>query len=166
MDKKIRDLTDHPRLRGEKCGILVILLYGEGSPPLTRGKVLALLLALHLVGITPAYAGKRSCSQSISRGPGDHPRLRGEKRYAEGTDRISQGSPPLTRGKVSQQLKIPIALGITPAYAGKSFINFRCVVLNKDHPRLRGEKAAKKPLDKGFTGSPPLTRGKGACPGL
>ena len=37
--------------------------------------------------------------------------------------------------------------GITPAYAGKSFNNFRIEPLSRDHPRLCGEKQLPKNCD-------------------
>ena len=56
-----------------------------------------------------------------------------------------------------------LPVGITPAYAGKSY----CYADNHDrfgdHPRLCGEKSIEKfqePIDKG---SPPPMRGKGQC---
>ena len=44
------------------------------------------------------------------------------------------------RGKGKKEEQAPYKIGITPAYAGKSFRNFIAVVRIKDHPRLCGEK--------------------------
>ncbi len=44
------------------------------------------------------------------------------------------------RGKVPLVTSIAIVIGITPAYAGKSFVNSICKEHDKDHPRLCGEK--------------------------
>ena len=90
----------------------------------------------------------------------DHPRLRGEKVADLTGSRDIEGSPPLTRGKVSTAIHTYGDLGITPAYAGKSYSNFPEPLFVKDHPRLRGEKAVEKPNFQSVTGSPPLTRGK------
>ena len=49
---------------------------------------------------------------------------------------------------------------ITPAYAGKSFVIFTVLSSERDHPRLRGEKAIRTRRRKKKRGSPPLTRGK------
>ena len=71
------------------------------------------------------------------------------------------GSPPLTRGKVSQKIQIPRAFGITPAHAGKRSCAKKSSRCTRDHPRSRGEK---RDLTGGAImprGSPPLTRGKG-----
>ena len=52
----------------------------KGSPPPVRGKEDQRGGAVHVVGITPACAGKRKrLSQSLTREQ-DHPRLCGEKR--------------------------------------------------------------------------------------
>ena len=53
-------LRDHPRLCGEKfhCRFLRIPL--RGSPPPMRGKDAETFPIADLLGITPAYAGKRN----------------------------------------------------------------------------------------------------------
>mgnify|MGYP000756157952 FL=1 len=110
-----------------------------------RGKVIKTKSVIFSTGITPAYAGK-SCQQNgydfLFQ---DHPRLCGEKgnrkrvcpafcritpayagkseeRYCQGCDVI--GSPPPMRGKVLDLLEDLCAVGITPAYAGKSFLAY------------------------------------------
>ena len=52
----------------------------------------------------------------------------------------TRGSPPRMRGKVQLQPGQPAALGITPAYAGKSKNLPALVCGNGDHPRVCGEK--------------------------
>ena len=75
---------DHPRLRGEKLLVRLLLLVIVGSPPLARGKAFDNRRISCGFGITPACAGKRPPLQA-----------------AADPDR---GSPPLARGK---DLKIP-----------------------------------------------------------
>ena len=133
---------------------------GWGSPPLTRGKVGRLFCPAQLLGITPAYAGKRGRSrlpQAVTR---DHPRLRGEKHTRGFSYLYGTGSPPLTRGKGADLRQVLLRPGITPAYAGKRpFSASRCRGF-WDHPRLRGEKALRRRRFHPGAGSPPLTRGK------
>ena len=65
------------------------------------------------------------------------------------------------RGKVAMPVTSCIAVGITPAYAGKRLETASLIVRNQDHPRLCGEKVAG---DDGLIckeGSPPPMRGKG-----
>ena len=57
--RKVMRLRDHPRLCGEKYSVYFLPLYGIGSPPPMRGKVLPLHILSGHLGITPAYAGKR-----------------------------------------------------------------------------------------------------------
>ena len=51
---------DHPRLCGEKHSTLVIRSRRLGSPPPMRGKAARTLIHNDIIGITPAYAGKRN----------------------------------------------------------------------------------------------------------
>ena len=53
-------------------------------------------------------------------------------------------------------------VGITPAYAGKSFAKTIRVPQSRDHPRLCGEKETIKVGQVTGTGSPPPMRGKDA----
>ena len=70
-------------------------------------------------GITPAYAGKSSCSFQFLQKRGDHPRLCGEKQNVMQSGLQSAGSPPPMRGKDSPVGQAAGETGITPAYAGK-----------------------------------------------
>ena len=90
----------------------------------------------------------------------DHPRLRGEKEMSLKHFCSSMGSPPLTRGKVSRPISRKVALGITPAYAGKRRRRIYRYTRRWDHPRLRGEKSPAPSAGRSLLGSPPLTRGK------
>ena len=47
------------------------------------------------------------------------------------------------RGKVSRYYAVTFSLGITPAYAGKSFVSGKKNDSCKDHRRLCGEKTKK-----------------------
>ena len=53
---------------------------------------------------------------------------------------MSVGSPPRMRGKATDIYTIANALGITPAYAGKSFGRAVRLAPGGDHPRVCGEK--------------------------
>ena len=108
-----------------------------------RGKGLSITTGERPTGITPAYAGKRSCW--IRRGTcgWDHPRVCGEKFSFVGILLLPQGSPPRMRGKVPPAHHRAFLSGITPAYAGK---RRRLVVAQegaRDHPRVCGEKTQK-----------------------
>ena len=61
---------------------------------------------------------------------------------------------PLQRGEGGRR--------ITPAYAGKSDVEFNPKGFVEDHPRLCGEKRTTNHGEKLETGSPPPMRGKGS----
>ena len=67
------------------------------------------------------------------------------------------------RGKVQLQPGQPAALGITPAYAGKSGEYMAGEDQYGDHPRVCGEKTRMTLILALQLGSPPRMRGKGWC---
>ena len=153
---------DHPRVCGEKAPSLSGCGSCQGSPPRMRGKVTLLYALADKEGITPAYAGKRLYDQMLAQAGRDHPRVCGEKRMYAMHPARAWGSPPRMRGKGCFVIILGHHFGITPAYAGKSSRIFFCVLSERDHPRVCGEKAASCPLWQRTPGSPPRMRGKGA----
>ena len=131
-----------------------------GSPPRVRGKVQSLCKNLERVGITPAYAGKRSACSPPSPHSRDHPRVCGEKPRIFFMSIRSAGSPPRMRGK-GQPLYIVVSeSGITPACAGKSLVRELLLIVSRDHPRVCGEKSFTRLSYCSAGGSPPRVRGK------
>ena len=65
------------------------------------------------------------------------------------------------RGKVGRLLLGGQALGITPAYAGKSIFQPSVYEVDGDHPRICGEKVMAPRRYEVGGGSPPHMRGKG-----
>ena len=116
--------------------------------------------------ITPAYAGKSRGRDTDERAGQDHPRIRGEKAKYLGVDDTVAGSPPHTRGKVGLQHGQLPPDRITPAYAGKSLCSSQRILNAEDHPRIRGEKDARRTSAVLRSGSPPHTRGKVPTPSL
>ena len=57
---------DHPRVCGEKALSTFSSRKNSGSPPRMRGKVDLSLKVVRVLGITPAYAGKRSHTHPYS----------------------------------------------------------------------------------------------------
>ena len=70
------------------------------------------------------------------------------------------GSPPRGRGKGSKRRQRHNNAGITPAWAGKSCSKELRLILNKDHPRVGGEKSPLQSDAAPHGGSPPRGRGK------
>ena len=126
-----------------------------------RGKVAERLFAERLVGITPAYAGKRAASAREAYFIWDHPRVCGEKSNECVKPEIPQGSPPRMRGKVANTWLGRTNMGITPAYAGKSCRSPQGAGRAWDHPRVCGEKIHALLCVPASYGLPPRVRGKG-----
>ena len=131
-----------------------------------RGKVVLLSYDFVLPGITPAYAGKRKIPQIVASKCRDHPRLCGEKVDSTFSLLIVRGSPPPMRGKVLWYRDFCPAVGITPAYAGKSLTGTVWTRPPRDHPRLCGEKVYPIRILRDYQGSPPPMRGKDSSSGF
>ena len=71
------------------------------------------------------------------------------------------GSPPPMRGKGISNLQKEIQRRITPAYAGKRYAGCDFGNVQRDHPRLCGEKLLSIFQKSNHLGSPPPMRGKG-----
>ena len=84
-----------------------------------RGKVQSICEDLERVGITPAYAGKRTLLAKIQLLARDHPRMCGEKDFVIEEIDEDKGSPPHVRGKADPHKHRTRQAGITPACAGK-----------------------------------------------
>ena len=131
---------DHPRVCGEKFSSRSSADLRHGSPPRVRGKGSGKLHCSATMGITPAYAGKRTRPRRWVRPPRDHPRVCGEKSRWSREPGGCGGSPPRVRGKVCGLAALGTAPGITPAYAGKSPAGRADGPALQDHPRVCGEK--------------------------
>ena len=84
-----------------------------------RGKAVPCRQNEAVVGITPAYAGKRQNFDFFFFQFKDHPRLCGEKGFFKGLLNFEKGSPPPMRGKAELLELFTDQTRITPAYAGK-----------------------------------------------
>ena len=133
-------VRDHPRVCGEKARTQRPTTLAQGSPPRMRGKVTCTGSHANALGITPAYAGKSWVYSCFVFGGWDHPRVCGEKRLRILPLRSAVGSPPRMRGKGQTLENLVLPAGITPAYAGKSFLWGGAVAAHQDHPRVCGEK--------------------------
>ena len=114
----LRD-RDHPRIGGEKAYRQTVPGLGLGSPPRRRGKGQALLADDFGVGSTPAQAGKSSARFPHRTSARDHPRIGGEKQCSLFEVCAQEGSPLRRRGKARFRVGREMAVGITPAQAGK-----------------------------------------------
>ena len=116
-------IRDYPRIRGEYS---MVPMPGDclmGLPPHTRGIQHLLLVFQVSHGITPAYAGNTSFVSLAQGAFGDYPRIRGEYFVYNPIVSYCGGLPPHTRGIHVNVVHVYEAEGITPAYAGNTFIS-------------------------------------------
>ncbi len=152
---------DHPRSCGEKTKNFSNRFPVSGSPPLMRGKETQEKHSPRHQRITPAHAGKSKPAVNEQLYIKDHPRSCGEKTKNFSNRFPVSGSPPLMRGKETQEKHSPRHQRITPAHAGKSKPAVNEQLYIKDHPRSCGEKVSTLSGKSSNGGSPPLMRGKG-----
>ena len=158
--KRQVNLTNHPRVGGEKIPPKRRTFYHSGSPPRRRGKDIIVHPRCVNFRITPAQAGKSFIFKRFFERLKDHPRAGGEKLARTFGYSKAKGSPPRRRGKDIIVHPRCVNFRITPAQAGKSFIFKRFFERLKDHPRAGGEKLARTFGYSKAKGSPPRRRGK------
>ena len=151
---------DHPRACGENDTAYPSPCVGKGSPPRMRGKHNVSSDFPLLPGITPAHAGKTPEDSLQCRAQGDHPRACGENIARRMSEMHSVGSPPRMRGKREGGNREKPMVGITPAHAGKTFLQPARISDIGDHPRACGENVTRIMCSLPLLGSPPRMRGK------
>ena len=114
-------------------------------------------------GLIPAHAGKTTGCTRRRRRVAAHPRSRGENRFAGQSSASQAGSSPLTRGKHVVEASQRVLYGLIPAHAGKTVTTGQMQVVNRAHPRSRGENLGRRTGARLRRGSSPLTRGKPPC---
>ena len=150
----------HPRLRGENGVGSTRFGNMPETPPLARGKPVNRGGPPAFPRNTPACAGKTSPEQVQTMVDRKHPRLRGENSWSYKTNLPQKETPPLARGKPRARRKKNTGTRNTPACAGKTDIADQAVVLQRKHPRLRGENVAHPAFGGLIEETPPLARGK------
>ena len=130
-----------------------------GSPPHARGILANLPDSGSETGITPACAGNTIRSRNTTGISRDHPRMRGEYPSARAFPRNTVGSPPHARGIRKAAETDRLAKGITPACAGNTLVWLIRTLINRDHPRMRGEYGSAESFGYSVQGSPPHARG-------
>ena len=115
-------VQDHPRRCGENRKQHDRRHGAGGSPPQVRGKLRYLIIQYAQARITPAGAGKTRFQEAFFSAARDHPRRCGENSMPSFRTIASQGSPPQVRGKQKPIAGAFWAAGITPAGAGKTWV--------------------------------------------
>ena len=115
-----RDERAHPRSRGENVIGQLLSAVGEGSSPLTRGKLGDSLAPINTEWLIPAHAGKTYGSHTLTVPSWAHPRSRGENIQTTVQTVAGWGSSPLTRGKHRGLRAVLQRDRLIPAHAGKT----------------------------------------------
>ena len=89
-----------------------------------RGTLFTMIFVSLLAGITPAHAGNTVKGSFFCVYIRDHPRPCGEHHGDELIMSFGVGSPPPMRGTQCAFLSRYKFLGITPAHAGNTFLDF------------------------------------------
>ena len=151
--------VDHPRIRGEHVGWAWEGVKLVGSSPHTRGAHAREHQTRRVHGIIPAYAGSTSGASDDGRPVRDHPRIRGEHDLPTAVGKVTWGSSPHTRGAPGCRGSSSSDSRIIPAYAGSTRSEYSIIVPFRDHPRIRGEHFPVDVDGVGFRRSSPHTRG-------
>ena len=131
-----------------------------GSPPRMRGEPIRPARSAALIWITPAYAGRTRSPSPRTRMPWDHPRVCGENDHLAAHPLWVPGSPPRMRGELLEAPSDVGGVGITPAYAGRTWPGRGWRTCWWDHPRVCGENRICRESRPGLPGSPPRMRGE------
>ena len=91
---------------------------------------------------------------------GAHPRSHEENESTAAAKGISQGSSPVSWGKLRIQSTISFDTRLIPAHSGKTTNRGARATGTRAHPRSRGENLIEDRAARGELGSSPLTRGK------
>ena len=113
-------LRAHPRSRGENATNWSVVIFMNGSSPLTRGKRDAGGWSARRARLIPAHAGKTGLKPPKMSRDTAHPRSRGENETDVSSARHSPGSSPLTRGKPCGRVFHHHDGRLIPAHAGKT----------------------------------------------
>ena len=146
---------------GEKLSKQVLGRQLHGSPPRVRGEAYTPAAPSGVVRITPACAGRSDPRREFPAPSKDHPRVCGEKLGIFLMALLRIGSPPRVRGEDRYDGTGGGDHRITPACAGRSLWQTFMDGLDRDHPRVCGEKVRTSPMSTEIYGSPPRVRGEG-----
>ena len=122
-------IWDHPRSCGKDFPCLCGHELRMGSPPLVRERPTPGIPSRTRRRITPARAGKTMLTSDLWRWSRDHPRSCGKDHARQACQMQAQGSPPLVRERLLQEIGNVTRFGITPARAGKTVMDpFICAI--------------------------------------
>ena len=149
----------HPRRRGEHSNVCGLTPPSVGSSPQARGTHSPLAAQVVCDGLIPAGAGNTGEAVRGRRGPGAHPRRRGEHRRLREPVRGQCGSSPQARGTRSRVEGARTIPGLIPAGAGNTRHQQDSRSPAGAHPRRRGEHSLRSITPVSSSGSSPQARG-------
>ena len=135
-------------------------LTARGSSPRGRGKLLLGIVALRIVRLIPAWAGKTSPGACRSSPRPAHPRVGGENTSGKHLWGTWLGSSPRGRGKLGVTVRNEGGERLIPAWAGKTSHIADPSAACAAHPRVGGENAWIDVVPSFRGGSSPRGRGK------
>ena len=132
----------------------------EGTSPRARGKPTPPPTGRREGRNIPACAGKTMSPLGLLIANAEHPRVRGENRFAARVGLLAGGTSPRARGKQPQRMATHHMHRNIPACAGKTSVPASCAPAKKEHPRVRGENGFSSPKFCPRGGTSPRARGK------
>ena len=150
----------HPRVCGENRSHRMQRATASGSSPRMRGKPSLPSCSREPRRLIPAYAGKTAYPSSHYRQHPAHPRVCGENPARNAPTGRRAGSSPRMRGKQNARYPELNAMGLIPAYAGKTFSRLVGRDSTRAHPRVCGENSRSDQDILDGAGSSPRMRGK------
>ena len=129
-----------------------------GSPPRVREELTDTVRQQSAERITPACAGRTLLYAGAFPVYGDHPRVCGKNCEDILTAVKPLGSPPRVREERKYGKRANRCSGITPACAGRTYIDGATVYLLGDHPRVCGKNPNEYKDRQNVQGSPPRVR--------
>ena len=108
--------------------------------------------------ITPACAGRTFFPLYQQHLIQDHPRVCGKNYALWRVMKSPGGSPPRVREELLRHKTLTKYRGITPACAGRTFIQSLGIRVPKDHPRVCGKNTTLNGNEDNIQGSPPRVR--------
>ena len=110
-------------------------------------------------GTIPACAGSTSSASCRSSSAWDHPRVCGEHSASSASATRRAGSSPRLRGAPVERHAPKLQVGIIPACAGSTVLDWHVDRAEGDHPRVCGEHFRASQRERLPSGSSPRVRG-------
>ncbi len=149
----------HPRMRGERPGVVADATGCPGSSPHARGTPARPRVRTDHGRFIPACAGNAPTRNALPMPRPVHPRMRGERLHDPDPSWPVGGSSPHARGTHTSPANAPPRIRFIPACAGNAMVFDPAGAATPVHPRMRGERGWRRNSRRLTTGSSPHARG-------